>query len=116
MPPPGDPESEHCENGGFENGDFDGWEGWTGTFTESGLGNAQLDIDIPGFDNMQIINSVQGQVDPVFGSEIPLEGIGDYFVRLGDTSTMHTAQKLRYCFTVDENNAMFSFFIRYGNA
>lgn len=91
--------TSHCENGGFENGDFTRWEGRYGLrstgFTDFGFPSGRFSI----------LSS--GQDDNV---PISYPFLGDYCVRLGDDRTGEEQESLKYCFTVDEENADFGFY------
>ena len=114
-----------CMNGGFENGDFEGWTG--------GVGQVNMDTGVAEFDNdslsfvddnrfdlvingpddtapHQIINKDQNYTDPLIG-DLPLfnEGSGNYIVRLGNRTTQRGATRLTYCFEVTDCNEDFYF-------
>lgn len=110
-----------CANGDFESGTFDNWTG--------GIGNVSSPPNPPDFpnnnqtinteDNPQtpnlddathrILTSGSGYIDPEVNIPI-LSGVsGTYVVRLGTNRSGGKAERLTYCFTVEECNKEFLF-------
>ena len=102
-----DPEESKCANGGFENGNFDGWVaesgGWRGheiVMTRKGVdlfsSNHRL-LKVPFVDefNLPIGNPCKG----------------NYVVKLGNSGVGNGAERLSYKFTVNPDNV--NLFFRY---
>jgi hypothetical protein len=98
--PPLTNESGICKNGGFENGNFDGWSGGTASYYPTNFSNIN-------FTPTQHAIVSQGTVDP-YAPFISINN-GAYSVRLGNTTASQSAQRLTYCLKVDNANADFSF-------
>ncbi len=125
----GDPDSENddCTNGGFENGNFNGWTGSYGTYggedDREKLENCQEDgnLDIttgidpqcPGGQH-EVISANSGYTDPST-SDLDLfnNSSGNNIARLGDTGDgsgdRFGISTLNYCFEVTAQNADFAF-------
>ena len=110
--------NECCPNGGFEQGDL---EGWTGGFGERDKDSSTLILinnrdffteDDPNwlFDDdahHQILTP--GYEDPVIPNLDLFNGAGEYIIRLGNRGSSRGADRLTYCFEVEECNQDFNF-------
>ncbi len=99
-----------CANGGFEQGNFTNWTGMTGkrtVFPGNIIWNPSNGINS---NSHEIINVSQNWQDP-YVNFINSNGIslGNYIVKLGNTGIRRGAEKITYCFTVDESNKDFCF-------
>lgn len=90
-----------CPNLGFENGDFSGWTGATGSCCPINTPNVGI---VNGRHTMMSGNGV----DPVTGV-IPVvaPGGGEFSVRLGNEDVNAQAERLSYSMTVGPENALF---------
>ena len=111
-----------CNNGGFENGNFDNWTGGLGTNNPVAGAFGPYDIFNTDFDNGErhrIINTddfVDGFFPEVLNGNNP--GLGQYIARLGNPRIRVGAsradcssdlERLTFCFTVDAQNQDFNF-------
>ena len=95
-----------CDNGGFENGNFDNWAGLHGVrlFDEP-------DDDLltgTGFPSNRFAILDQTAQDPN-GAPIALPFEGMFTLRLGQTQVGGNQEKIVYCFDVDEENKDLNF-------
>ncbi|MEM6878554.1 MAG: gliding motility-associated C-terminal domain-containing protein, partial [Bacteroidota bacterium] len=102
-----------CDNGDFETGTFENWEGGSGVISTDGdvtiIGDEILDDGgfaarhaiIPGNSNYEDL-SIQGL--PVFSTTT-----GDFVARLGNTEARRRVEQLRYEFEVEDCNTDFRF-------
>jgi gliding motility-associated-like protein len=100
--------TEGCENGGFENGNFDGWTALSGRLSDTEY--------TPGISTSRhSILSATSLPDPFIPLSIPF--LGTYTARLGHPDIDHNnnlqddgaVQSLTYSFIVDQDNADFNF-------
>lgn len=91
---------DNCFNGGFEEGDFNGWTGGTDKIYPSSFSNTTISPP-----QHQIMNN--GFTDPLAPFITGIDGL--YCARLGDGDIGNESQRLTYCMTVDNINANFSF-------
>lgn len=99
-----------CANGGFENGDFTNWQGMVGL---RDLFREPITWD----PNNQIVNTrheivnVSGNWQDPYVNSINTNGVnlGNYIVKLGNDGIKRGAEKLTYCFIVDNSNKDFCF-------
>ncbi len=107
--PAGNPGLEDCLNGGFEDGSN---TGWTGTYGSNTGGVYQINTqNITNFDGIGLQIHSSGWVDPMIFRPID-PPVGTYFARIGFTEFVQTSKgaSLRYCMTVDANNAINQFY------
>ncbi|HZV69849.1 MAG TPA: hypothetical protein VFG10_09900 [Saprospiraceae bacterium] len=107
-PPPGS--DGPCENGGFEHGNFDSWTGGLGVHnprTVAKFNNNNTDFLLN--DRHTIINTATFQDEYVAILNGNYPGLGSYIAKLGNNDTEGQAERLKYCFTVDEQNKDFNF-------
>lgn len=116
-PPTGTP-NNCCNNGDFENGNFDGWTGGVGKNNKDEqppvFNNETIDTkdDPGGYDDIShnLIGNTSGYIDQqVPNLPVINGGTGTYLVRLGDSDIYSKTARLTYCFTVDECNKNFLF-------
>jgi hypothetical protein len=91
---------DDCFNGGFEEGDFNGWTGGTGGVYPSSFSNTSISPP-----QHQILNNAF--TDPLAPFITGIDGV--YCARLGDGNSGNESQRLTYCLTVDNMNANFTF-------
>ncbi len=97
--PPG--ESELCQNGGFEAGNFSNWSGGVADNYSITFNNTTIDVN-----NRHTI--VQNNfVDPFAPFISGMQGT--FSARLGNTSVGSESERLTYCFTVNNTNSNLSF-------
>ncbi|HQW95965.1 MAG TPA: gliding motility-associated C-terminal domain-containing protein [Saprospiraceae bacterium] len=109
---------EYCNNGGFEHGNFDNWNGGTGTCVDPAWTATQFPLTI--INNGLAINSLHTIIaanpnafDPNVGANLPLASPngGVYLMRLGDIASVEpSAENVTYNFIVDNNNKDFKFY------
>lgn len=95
--------SQNCENVGFENGDFEGWQAYIGHTTGINYANEGIVM------NRHTIIS-EALPDPNTGGSLitfPNQNGGDYVVRLGNSNVGAEAEVLRKVIHVTEANKLF---------
>lgn len=111
--PQGDP-TESCANGGFEDGNLNGWTGSSGHWEDTdGDGNGDTPvIDHQGFGNDTpcVLTTDNLQDDCLDMATNQSAGNGDYLVQLGNADApFGEINALEYCFVVDASNQDFNF-------
>ena len=91
---------EICENGGFEQGNFNNWTAGVSTV----YSNTFTDADFPR-PQFNIFGS--GYKDPYAPFITGADGI--FFARLGTGTGGNNSQRMTYCMTVDNDNSVFKF-------
>ena len=91
-----------CPNSGFDNGDFAGWTGGTGSCCPINIFNTNI------VNGRHTIMSGNG-TDPNTNGAVTVvaPGAGPYSARLGNEFSGSEAERLSYSLTVDASNALF---------
>ena len=102
--------TSHCDNGDFENGNFENWEGGL-TINNDGypvFDNTDLDIQSQ-YPRHSIINTSDFEDPWVPEINNSLFELGRYIAKLGNALTGSESERLIYHFTVDDINKNFYF-------
>jgi len=97
-----------CFNGDLENGDFSGWQAYSGDRSNQNLIN--LNAAVPGFvvDRHRIMSVADGN-DPYAGPKLPSVSEGNFSAKLGNDVSGGDYSILAYTMTVDPANPTLEF-------